>query len=55
MYRIVGGKPAEMRHSVRWNGTFKGHVEADVMYLEYGVLFVAATVFCGENNELKGP
>jgi len=29
--RIVEGKPAEMRHSVRWNGRYREHAEVDVM------------------------
>jgi hypothetical protein len=56
------GKRAEMRQSVRWNVRFKEYVEADVMYMECGVLPVArrsvtdqATVYCGENSELKCP
>ena len=61
-HRVVEGKPVEMRQSVRWNVRFKEHVEADVMYMECGVLSVArrpvtdrATVYCGENSELKCP
>ena len=57
---ILEGKSAEVRNSVRWSGRFKEHVEADVMYMECGVLSVAgrpiterATVFSGENSEPK--
>ena len=35
-HRIVEGKPAEVRQSVRWNGRFKEHDEADVMYIGGG-------------------
>jgi hypothetical protein len=59
-HRVVEGKPAEMRTSVRCNGRSKEHVEADVMDMECGVLSVArgpvtdrATVYCGENSALK--
>jgi hypothetical protein len=51
-----------MRQSVRWNVRLKELVEADVMYMECGVLSVArrsvtdrATVCCGENSELMCP
>jgi hypothetical protein len=61
-YRVVVRKRAEMRQSVTWNVRLKEHVEADVMYMECGVLSVArrsvtdrATVWCGDNSELKRP
>jgi hypothetical protein len=41
MYRIVDGKPAEMRQSVNLNGRAKEYVQEDFMDMESGVLFVA--------------
>lgn len=42
-HKVVEGKPAEMRDSVRWNGRFKEHVEADVMYMEWGCVVCSRT------------
>ena len=61
-HKILDEKPAKLRHSLRWNGRFEEHIQADIMDRECEVLFVArrpvtdrATVFCGENNKLKCP
>jgi len=58
----LDGKPAKLRHSLRWNDRFKEHVQEEVMDMKCGDLSVArrpvtdrVTVFCGENNELKCP